>query len=123
MKIHTDHIHRAELFEALQEVDSSLVLNVSEHRSYKRARMFNAYLKWAGEVNYERRRNASTHWTAATWDEWGLWIDRLFQLDPEAIIGQYHGYEDFLDQTEDAVRSARGVKPKAPWLDKSRKMQ
>lgn len=36
---------------------------------------------------------------APTWDEYGLWIDALFAIDYDAIIGPYHGRYDFRDQT------------------------
>jgi len=32
---------------------------------------------------------------AATWDEWGHWIAELFERDPDAIIGEYRGRDDF----------------------------
>lgn len=32
---------------------------------------------------------------AATFDEWGMFIDFLFLLDEDAIIGKYKGYEHF----------------------------
>lgn len=31
---------------------------------------------------------------AATYDEWGYWLDRLFELDPGAILGQYESRDD-----------------------------
>jgi len=36
---------------------------------------------------------------AAQWDEWGIFIEYLFQLDPEAIIGVYKTYRAFLEYT------------------------
>lgn len=57
------------------------------------------------------RANPGTSWPnrsyeqgiAATWDEWGIWIDRLFAIDPDAVIGQYDGQEAFMDQTRHFV--------------------
>ena len=63
---------------------------------------------------------------AATWDEWGIVIDALFDIDPYAKIGQYDGRHDFLDQTTEAlVCNARyeavGGRKRpdmtAPWLN------
>lgn len=32
---------------------------------------------------------------AARWDEWGIFIEYLFTIDPEAIVGVYKDYETF----------------------------
>jgi hypothetical protein len=37
---------------------------------------------------------------AASWTAWGYFIARLFQLDPEARVGQYNGLNDFRYQCE-----------------------
>ena len=36
---------------------------------------------------------------AATYDEWGYFIARLFEKDPNAIFGNYKGQDDFDSQT------------------------
>ena len=36
---------------------------------------------------------------AATWDEWGIFINALFVADPDAIVGMYPSYEAFRDVT------------------------
>lgn len=36
---------------------------------------------------------------AATWDEWGIFIEALFTLDPDAVIGQYESLTDFRRKT------------------------
>lgn len=36
---------------------------------------------------------------SATWHEWGALIERLFAVDPSAIIGRYDGLDDFEDRT------------------------
>ena len=33
---------------------------------------------------------------AATWTEWGIVIDALFDLDPDAKIGHYNGRDEFM---------------------------
>jgi hypothetical protein len=48
-------------------------------------------------------------YAAATWDEHGHIFARLFDTDPEAIIGHYDGREDFHAQTHDAYRIAAEV--------------
>jgi hypothetical protein len=65
---------------------------------------------------------------AATWAEHGIWMDRLFAIDPDARIAHYHGREDFRTQTgtllESLVRyhgedDARRRGYYAPWLEKA----
>lgn len=36
---------------------------------------------------------------AATWDEWGMFIEALFQVDPAARIGIYPDHETFREVT------------------------
>lgn len=41
-------------------------------------------------------------WTgemAASWAEWGWWLVRLFERDPDARCGDYKGVDDFHEQT------------------------
>lgn len=63
---------------------------------------------------------------AATWDEWGIVIDALYSLDPDARIGHYTDRSDFIEQTSaERERIAQWQDPasyqarthKAPWLD------
>ena len=50
---------------------------------------------------------------AATWTEWGIVIDKLYAIDPEAQIGWYSSRADFLAKT--SQYNHRGLP--APWLD------
>ena len=50
---------------------------------------------------------------AATWTEWGLVIDALFKVDPNAKIGHYDGREEFLRTTDELAWKTRAEKP---WL-------
>jgi len=59
---------------------------------------------------------------AATWDEWGEVIAKLYAVDPGARIGHYSDRADFIRQTRSFVesdynRSQRGRKRRlGPWL-------
>jgi hypothetical protein len=62
---------------------------------------------------------------AATWDEWGVFIDALYTVDPAAQIGHYTGREHFRRTTRserDRVRAYHDAKTyyarshTAPWL-------
>jgi hypothetical protein len=44
---------------------------------------------------------------AASWTEWGWWLVRLFERDPNARCGEYHGLADFHDKTQHRFRDTR----------------
>lgn len=60
---------------------------------------------------------------AASWDEWGVFIDRIFKLDPEAKVGWYKTRDDFISITTDEYNRCKLYRPdlgrKAPWLVKN----
>lgn len=121
MKIHSDIITREDLFNSLPKFN--LEVEVTMHGSRKRARAFNVGLQWDGpkvKGDGRYRRNYGTSgggfdqpW-AATYDEWGEWLARLFEIDPDAIAGSYNGREDFIAQTTE-MRSYR-KDARFPWL-------
>lgn len=46
---------------------------------------------------------------AASWTEWGWFIARVFEIDPDARVGDYKGVDDFNRQTHD-----RFIEPRSP---------
>ncbi len=58
-------------------------------------------------------RHAQCGEKAATWVEWGIIIDRLFKIDPDAQIGWYKNRDHFMRETE---RQAPLREVTAPWL-------
>ena len=60
--------------------------------SRKRDHGFTVYLEGSSPRRSQHDRDAY----AATWDEWGIWIAALYDIDPEAIIGQYSSRERLL---------------------------
>jgi hypothetical protein len=98
-------------------------VEILHNGSRSRAQGFTVHLEYLGEkVKGSGRRYTNTGHRgadgagiAATWDEWGIWIDRLFAIDPDAIIGHYQGYGHFVEQT--AQWRPRGME--APWLPKA----
>jgi hypothetical protein len=136
MRIHSDILTGNELRTNLYGL--GCYLECSSHGSRKRARAFEVHLSHDRDdvhryacnpgTSYPSREREPIGEVAATWDDWGVWIDRLFDLDQKAIIGQYDGRQDFIDQTLRFVSSAyfrvghkydsvwaRGHT--APWLD------
>lgn len=50
-----------------------------------------------------------TYGMAASWTEWGWFIARVFERDPHARCGDYHGRADFDKQTD-----GRFIEPRSP---------
>lgn len=97
MKIHSDLITVSDLYSATKAAGMHGVrVRMIPKGSRKRARAFDVAL--TGTSN--RRPNSGQAGAAgddyaATWDEWGMFIQDLFEADPEAIIGDYTDYENF----------------------------
>jgi hypothetical protein len=70
-----------------------------------------AYDVWLyGDGTANRRRSGHDHTQyAATWHQWGHFINYLFQVDPYAHIGTYQGAQDFEDKTHGAFPPTPGV--------------
>lgn len=118
MKIHSDKLTKSDLYECAAG-SGAWIDEMSEGRSRSRVRRFEVYLN--GSSRYAAQHGGK----AATWDEWGIWIDRLFDIDPQAIIGPYDGRDDFIEQTQnESQRVAKYHSPTsyqarnmtAPWL-------
>lgn len=58
---------------------------------------------------------------SATWDEWGIFLARLFKLDPQAVCGWYKSHADFIEKTRAEYERCAANRPDlgrtAPWLD------
>ena len=105
MKIHSDILEHGHLVAALPDRVYARPLRCG---SRKRDHGFIVYLAGSSPRRSQHDRDVY----AATWDEWGIWIAALYDIDPEAIIGQYWSREDFYDTT--AKWAPRGAL--APWL-------
>jgi hypothetical protein len=120
--IHTDRMTYRDLHLALKDaglVDAGVYLDrCDESGSRSRARKFDTALEGQEAPHRRRRRNtgrygAESFGAAATWMEWGWWIAVMFRYDPDAIIGQYAGRANFLEQTRVMV-ATRGWRAKDP---------
>lgn len=103
MRIHTDIIKLPVLFQALPKPE--LCLQAMAHGSRKRANAFEVRLEWLGpkvKGDGRRKTNSGNYGAAvaATYDEWGEWIARLYVIDPTAIIGPYNNVDDFHLKTD-----------------------
>lgn len=80
MRIHTDSLISTRVIDAARGLPIRLTL--TEHQSRTHARAFEISL--SGTSN---RPNTSGRESAATWDEWGMFLARLFSLDPMMRAG------------------------------------
>lgn len=117
MRIRTDKITRADLYAQLPKPE--LYLTAHERGSRTHARAFDVALEWLGpkergDGRYRRNPGKSGGFDmpwAATYDEWGEWLARLFEIDPGATMTYYRDREDFHAQTNgkylEAARAER----------------
>jgi hypothetical protein len=85
MRIHTNTLIRKDFRDAAHEAGVSIV-ELSEHSSQSRARAYKFYLSGSAGRPGNRRDEQ-----AATWDEWGIFLAHLFNIDPNAHTGK-NGY-------------------------------
>lgn len=93
MKIHTDILTHADIAEATRAGGMRGVYTESETKRGSRSRHHSFDVALRGTST--RRPNWGTgdrdtdDGNAASWDEWGMFIQALFVKDPGAIIGMY----------------------------------
>lgn len=90
------------------------------------ARGFEFFLTGSSKYNAAHQGGQGGYEKAATWDEWGLVIDALFAIDPDARIAWYANRADFIAKTTaEHERIAEWHAPdgyqarthRAPWLE------
>ena len=96
MKIHSDVITEADLKEAAQ-IRGMRGVEIAITREGSRSRKTGWDVKLYGSSSYASQSDRSRK--AATWDEWGIVINYLFEVDPEAIIGKYSSASKFHEYT------------------------
>ena len=128
MRLHTDNLTYRDLIEALP---SGVHAHIIAKGSRKRDHAFEVTLYVLDKDALHRRFGNSGGYgasdeVAATWDEWGVWMAALYELDPNAIVGWYESYGHFLSVTRrERERHEAQYKPtsiayrthRAPWLD------
>ena len=115
MRIHTDVLTRHHIHAAMREVGvnriaegkesltlGTMVDRCDERGSRQRERGFDVTLVHDGTRNNRRRnpgtsRDRSVQWDeyAAPYDDWGWWLARLYELDPDMVAGQYENAAHF----------------------------
>lgn len=103
MRIHTDHLTLSNLY-SREMYEWGVYIHVTEHGSRSHVRAFEVSLEGNGY-----RKNTGTSGAGdeygATWDEWGVFLARLFDLDKDMVCGSvknpvYNGVDDFDRQTD-----------------------
>lgn len=82
MRIHSNTLTPSDVYEAVRDL-RGVMADVSEHGS--RTRQGALEVRLTGTSPY-RTMNGQDQ--AATWDEWGVVMARLFEIDPEAVMGK-----------------------------------
>ena len=110
MRIHSNVLTPGDLFRAMSAAlpeapDVNLILQ-GTFGSRSHAKAFEIALRGHG-ARHTRRPNtgiagSASAERAATFDDWGWFCVAVFDMDPDAKVGQYNGSEDFHRATKDA---------------------
>lgn len=108
MRIHTDELTMGSFFKATGDLPG-VYLTITEHGSRSHARAFEVSLEGNGYRKNTGKYGAGDEF-GATWDEWGVFLSRIFDLDPRALAGSakypaYDGRNDFHIKTADRFES------------------
>lgn len=82
MRIHSNILTADDMRDTLEGLTGVYIDHLSDHGSRKRAN--GVELRLVGNSPY---LNMAKTDNAATWDEWGVVMVRIFDLDPNALIG------------------------------------
>lgn len=113
MHVHTDHLTADDMRSILRETIGPRGVIFDDERGElvsgrSRSRHHRHTFYLVATDGYGRRwansgfRGAS-HRKAATYDEWGVFLAKLFERDEEAKAGSYNGRQDFERQTDRTV--------------------
>lgn len=104
MKIHSDVLEITDLWDAARAAGprGAVLVEATRRGSRKRSHGFDVHLTGTS-TRRPNNRGAWQEWDnyAATWDEWGMFLAYLFEIDPNAIVpGVYESKEDFQYKTD-----------------------
>ena len=118
MRIHTDTLTMSDVYVAARFARADVV-DFTEHGSRSRDHAFNVKLE--GESRRHPNGGASgrdyASGYAATWDQWGVFLSVLFDLDPTAHTPHDKGREAFTARTGERFMAFDSVE--GPTLDRS----
>ena len=70
---------------------------ITEHRSHTHQRAFEVGLAGSGR---EGGAYGRVPYVTATWDEWGVWLNRLYEIDPDARCGSNVKHPIYADRID-----------------------
>lgn len=113
MRLHTDTLTRFDLIAMAADGPINFE-RLSEHRSNSHKRAFEVKLSGSGTHKNDGAYGAQTDVQAATYDEWGVFLGRLYDIDPALIVGTvkrpiYAGVNDFHYQTGERFDADAGL--------------
>jgi hypothetical protein len=115
MRIYSNIITRDQVYNATVGIEGVYVDNDGV-KTFSPRVGGNGYVVYLeGMDDRHRRARNQRDGMAATWDDWGVFIARLYAIDKDARIGWYDSRDHFIEITSQAVSYGRapGV---APWL-------
>ena len=112
MKVYSKVLTADDIWAASRGIDGVCIddSNVRSFRPRAGGNGYEFYLEGYAFHHLRRRNNRDGY--AATWDEWGIVIARLYEIDPDARISWYTSRANFMEETARYI--PRGMK--APWL-------
>lgn len=117
MKLYSDTLTETDIRDAAKVAGVSVWEMGRIKRPRKRTNAWNLYLY--GSSPY---RSQATGESAATWDEHGVFMDALYQRDPNMVIAYYKDRAHFMEETRRFVDSPynreqpASKRKRGPWL-------
>lgn len=99
MRIHTDTLTQLNVFEAARH--ARVEVDMSSHGSRKRDHAFNVLLTGESRRRPNSGKGGASDDYAATWDQWGVFLAFLFNLDPHMVTPYYADANEFHTRTSD----------------------
>jgi len=100
MKIWSDTLNQSDLAKAARLANVDIISDISPfnvHKARKRAYRFEIVL--SGDSPFRNGHDSS--YPAATWDQWGIFLNALFEIDPDISTQYYANREAFNAITDD----------------------
>lgn len=101
MRIHSNELTMSDFADVVTDLDG-VTVTVTQHGSRSHARAFEVRLRGNGRTGGQW---GNTDAPSATWDEWGVFLGRLYAIDPYMMCGNakapvYLDRDDFDYQTD-----------------------
>lgn len=86
MRLHSDTLTTKDLYKAVAD-GPVWFATLTEHKSRTHERAFEVKLAGSGTHSNSGYYGADTRIPAATWDEWGIFLSRLYDIDLDMVVG------------------------------------